>query len=518
MAVVYAARQQGPHGVGRVVALKVLSTDSDGHTREAFKREATIATRLEHANVVRTYDVGEHGAELYIAMELVMGASLARARNAPTPIAVALRIGCDVLNGLHAAHELRNVSGMSLGLVHQDVTPQNIMIGYDGVSKLLDFGVARLGALDRSRTETISGKPSYLAPEQLEGASLDRRVDIFALGIVLFEMLSGERLFARDSVALTYQAILSAEIPDLRAKRPDIPGPIAAVVSRALTRPVAGRFASAAEMRLALIEARVASGIPEADNDTVSEWVTRVCPPMFSADALEREILDSVPARLTVPDVGAVSAAMPRTTELEDADQPPTILRVAPRRTRAPILAGLGIALVLGASLALLRLRGDHPTSSVRPSTSVELVASTRPSIIEAPSALPPPTVLLPMPSASTEVNAAPRAIATVGVTRTVVAQRSASAAAPVPTIPQQEVEPVTTQTPSASPVSSRLSVYSNVWGHVLVDGKDIGTSPLREVAVPPGSHVVTVRTEDGEQTKTLLFEPKGDVKVKFVF
>jgi serine/threonine-protein kinase len=523
MAVVYAARQQGPHGVGRVVALKVLSIGSETAARESFKREANIATRLEHANVVRTYEIGEQGGELYIAMELVSGASLSRARQGPVPLAIALRIASDVLRGLHAAHELHNVEGMPLGLVHQDVTPQNILVGYDGVTKLLDFGVARLGAIDTSRTDTIRGKPSYLAPEQLEGGGLDRRVDVFALGIVLFEVLSGERLFARDSVARTYQAVLIDDIPDVRARRPEVPAPIAAVVSRALSRPAAGRFSSAEEMRVALTEARIASGIPEATNDTVADWVKATCPPAFSVDVLEREILESLPERATIPDPGALAAARELAPPVPSVAAPASGSR---RRGRAFAILGALVlmALVIG-GVALQRRRVADVSPSLPPSASAGPLASASPGAAPDLGSLAPP---LSIPSSSSSSSAASEVTRVPSVSsarlaaqpkRSLTAGSASAAPAPAPSTPQPDVDQAASRVASAAPVvASRLSVYSNVWGHVLVDGKDVGTSPLRAVPVAPGSHAVTVRTEDGEQTKTVQFDPSGDVKLKFVF
>src|SRR5581483_2952890 len=180
LATVFAARQLGARGATRVVALKVMATAlaDDPAAQQMFEREALIATRIEHPNIVRTYEVGEVSGEIFLAMELVQGAALSvLCGSSPggIPLPIAVRIACDVARGLHAVHELRDVDGALLGVVHQDVTPHNVIVDYDGAAKLLDFGVARMVSRDGSRTERVRGKPAYLAPEQVLLERIDRR-------------------------------------------------------------------------------------------------------------------------------------------------------------------------------------------------------------------------------------------------------------------------------------------------------------------------------------------------------
>lgn len=496
MATVYAARQEGPRGVGRLVALKLLSVGSSGEGLESFAREATIATRLEHPNVVRTYDVGEHAGELYIAMELAHGASVARARSQAVPIAIALRLVSDVLRGLHAAHELRNVAGSPLGLIHQDVTPQNIIVGYDGMTKLLDFGVARLVLVDSSRTDTVSGKPSYLAPEQLTGGRLDRRVDLFALGVVLFEMLAGQRLFARETIALTYQAVISDPIPDLRDVRPDVPPAIAAVVMRALSRPVAGRYATAEDMRIALEEARFAAAIPAASNEVVSDWITTTCPPLIDIGSLEREIIEGV----SEPD----SHPEPPPPAPDEIDE--TIATENKKRNWVVLgsaLFAVVVAVCIGGAVAIRARTKTEPISIASIPTAP---ASAVGAVAQAPQATPESTAP-PAPAG------APRA-GTTPLAKT----RGAVSAAPKTekTEPPAPVESASPTPPANEP--SRLSVYSNLWGKVSVDGKEVGNSPLRDLSVAAGSHVVTIRTAEGEQSKTVQCGSGATCPARFTF
>ena len=262
MAAVFAARQKGPLDLGRLVAVKVMSTAlvGDASYERLFLREAGIATRLEHPYVVRVYEVGEADGTLFIAMEFVHGASLralCNAVNGPLPLAIALRLLADTADALHAAHELCDAEGKPLSLVHQDVSPHNIMVTYDGVTKLLDFGVARIGAMDASRTETIRGKPAYLAQEQINSKRIDRRTDVFQLGIVAFELLTGEKLFAGETALEVYSAIGAGKIRQLASVAPNIPRAIADVCQRALSHepddryPSAEAFAQALERELA---------------------------------------------------------------------------------------------------------------------------------------------------------------------------------------------------------------------------------------------------------------------------
>lgn len=296
MASVFAARQTMFLGNSRLVALKLLHESlSEGDGLKAFRREATLSTRLSHPNIVRTYEVGVHNGHPFMAMELIdgftmstMAAQLERT-NILLPAPLVCRIVDDVLAGLHYAHELRNTDGTLLGLVHQDVTPHNVMVGFDGISRLLDFGVARLSLVDTSRTETVRGKPAYLAPEQLRGGRLDRRVDLFAVGVILHEMLSGTRLFKRDTIDQTYLAVLTETPPSLRARRPDISKPLDDLVERALAKDPAQRFESAAAMRDAI--ARL--GAPLATHTEAARWLETHHRRTFHLAELEREIRET---------------------------------------------------------------------------------------------------------------------------------------------------------------------------------------------------------------------------------
>src|SRR4051812_24033203 len=209
MGTVHYGRATTGTGLSRVVAIKRMHGDlaRDPSCLAMFQDELRLATRVRHPNVVATLDMVEQDGELLLVMEYVQGESLqdliARASIAGTrvPPAIAVSIVCGILQGLEAAHDAKNEAGEPLGIVHRDVSPENILVGRDGIARLLDFGIARgNGSKHVTRVGEIKGKPSYLAPEQiLHNQPLDRRVDVYGAAIVLWEALTGRRLFDGDT-------------------------------------------------------------------------------------------------------------------------------------------------------------------------------------------------------------------------------------------------------------------------------------------------------------------------------
>ncbi len=274
MAELFRARATGPAGFEREVVIKrILPTHGDdAEFIRMFEDEARILGLMHHPNVVEAYDFGEEGGTPYLALEYVDGPSLSRvlrtlrSTNRRMSPAIAAFIARDLCRALDYVHNLTDANGVRLDVIHRDVTPSNIVLASTGTVKLLDFGVASFrAAAQLSRTGTVKGKPAYLAPEQLEGKDLDGRVDLFALGIVLHEMLSLQHLFAGDSDFQTAKKVVEMPIPSLSAKRDDIPPELEAIVMRALQRDRRQRFSSAAEMSRALDEVVVASGLRHED-------------------------------------------------------------------------------------------------------------------------------------------------------------------------------------------------------------------------------------------------------------
>ncbi len=262
MAAVWAARLKGTRGFAKTVAIKTMlpTLSDDPLFEQMFLDEAQLAAQIHHPNVVEIMDLGEQEEILYQVMEYVDGESLATVlrtlskKKDRLPLEIAVRIVMDACRGLHAAHELKNVDGTLLGLVHRDISPQNIMITYDGVVKLVDFGVAKAAGRTTSETTAgqIKGKAPYMAPEQALGQRVDRRTDVFAMGIVLYQITTGKHPFRGENDIATLHNILHNELPSPRFVDAQFPRPLEAAINRALSRDVTKRFASAKDMADAL--------------------------------------------------------------------------------------------------------------------------------------------------------------------------------------------------------------------------------------------------------------------------
>jgi serine/threonine-protein kinase len=282
MATVYLARSTGMAGFEREVALKL----THGHLLHnpefvtALMDEARLAGRIRHPNVVSVHDVGEDGDRVYIVMDYVEGDSLAglqrkiKKRDALVPLPVALRILDDVLLGLHAAHELTDTDGSSMNVVHRDVTPHNILLGVDGVSRLTDFGVAKAASrLTNTATGLVKGKIAYLAPEQARGQRIDRTCDVWAAGVVAWELFSGMRLHEGLNDAALMLKIVREPPMRLSHLRSDLPKPLDEAVAGALTLDPRRRHPSAEAFADALVKAAASVGIARADARDVRDFI-----------------------------------------------------------------------------------------------------------------------------------------------------------------------------------------------------------------------------------------------------
>ncbi len=258
MAEIFLASAQGPEGFSKDVVIKVVRSflANDSQFVQMFIAEARLVSRLNHANVVQIFDFGKHGESFYLAMEYVRGASLwdlrkcCREKGVPFPPTLAAEIGAQVARGLQYAHALTE-NGQRIGVVHRDVTPHNVLLSFDGAVKLTDFGIAK-ATTTQTAPGMLKGKFAYMSPEQSRGEKVDARTDIFALGIVLWEMLTGGRLFDGDSDLAVLRAVQDTLIPPPQRLNPDVPPDLSDVVMKALARPLAERFQTAFEMEKAL--------------------------------------------------------------------------------------------------------------------------------------------------------------------------------------------------------------------------------------------------------------------------
>ena len=269
MASVWIARQTGKHGFRKLVAIKTILPRfaTEPKFQQMFIDEARIASRIEHVNVTQILDVGEQHGITYLVMEYVDGDALskmsraAQKKDKPIPLGVMLRILADTCAGLHAAHELKDEAGVPLGVIHRDVSPQNVLVTTKGVAKLIDFGIAK--ARDRlgedTKTDQVKGKVAYMAPEQALGRSMDRRADVWSVGAVLYQLLAGKAPYEGESEIQTLLSMSSGRPPP--PLPPSVPAPIAAIVRRTLSHSPDARYANAAELQEAIEKAMVEGGL-----------------------------------------------------------------------------------------------------------------------------------------------------------------------------------------------------------------------------------------------------------------
>jgi serine/threonine protein kinase len=319
MAEIFLARPTGSTSRDVLVVKRILPhLAEDEHFVTMFRDEADLASKVSHKNICRVQAFGEYSGTWFIAMEYLHGVPLSRMMTRLSKLGKMLdvRIVAGIIvqacEGLHAAHEARGPDGQLLGLVHRDVSPPNIMVCGDGAVKLLDFGIAKArGANSRTRTGTVKGKNAYMSPEQILGKPLDQRSDVFALAVVMYEMLAIRRLFHRDSDFLTFKAITEEPIPDIRERRPDLPPGMRAALLQAMARDANGRFDTA-----------------QAFGNAIRNAVATLGGPATPADL----------ARLLISDFGDEMVA--RDEILQAADEPAPPPRAARSTSPPPLPAG----------------------------------------------------------------------------------------------------------------------------------------------------------------------------------
>jgi serine/threonine protein kinase len=276
------ARATGLEGFTRHVVIKSIRPELAAEQKlvESFLEEARIAAALHHQNIVQVHDIGEQDGRYFFAMEYVHGEEvrqlIAKVRQSgeQVPVGHVVAIITATAAGLHHAHEQRSASGEPLGLVHRDVCPANILLGYDGSVKLCDFGMAK-AALRSSKTAsgTLKGKASYMSPEECMGKDIDRRTDTFALGIVLYELATAQRLFKGTNEFMTMAAIVEGDVPPPSTYRPDLPPALDEIVLRALAREPQARYQTAEDLRAALERFAIEHEL-RASNKALADYMT----------------------------------------------------------------------------------------------------------------------------------------------------------------------------------------------------------------------------------------------------
>jgi len=534
MAEVYLARQAGAAGFEKLVCLKRILPHlaRDRQFVGMFLNEARLAARLDHPNIVSIFDLGEANGNYFIAMEFIDGPSLravakrAHERGERLPIAEVVKIVSMAAGGLHYAHDLAGPDGKPLGLVHRDISPDNILVHRNGMAKVVDFGIAKAAnSSGMTRTGTLKGKVAYMPPEQLRGDALDRRADVFALGVVLYEMLGGKRPWEGDSEVSLIGRMMTEDPQPLSVPRPEAPAGLVAVLERALAKDRDARYASCHDLQADLDALLVSLGqaiTPARISDFAKAYAEPVQPPDESTgaamQALEAEMngtgaVRAVPARRPQPREA-------RTVVLPQPPPPPDRRGVAYGIAAFLCIAALGGA----AGYAFLQRRGafadvvpiERASVAPRPAEPVA-----EPATPQVQAAEPPPSEA---PAAATDAGAAPEpptviAQAAPAVAPAAVPPAPVPPALPIPPAAQspQIVKPKRTVPPAAPQpavqAKGELVLLIRPWARVEVDGQEIGVTPLNEpLMLAAGEHTVRLVNPDlgKDITRTVQITASG--------
>jgi len=363
MARVILARQRGPMGFEKVVVVKVIHPDfaSDQAAVGMLLDEARIAAAINHPHVVQTYELGEAAGTFYIVMEYLAGESLQRILKSTSAGAafdprMAARIVADAADGLHAAHELTDLQGHKLGLIHRDVSLGNIVVLYNGCTKVVDFGIAKTRDRVSSTTQRgqLKGKYAYMSPEQIRNEPMDRRSDVFSLGVVLWECLALRRLFHADTVPGILMQILEGKREAPSTFRPGVPPELDAIALQALEVDPARRFQTAADMQRALEDVIWQS---RCDAGDVHHYMTAV----FGDRMRKRQAMLAECARPSAPLLEPKDARFDDTSGIRP--QPPLPRALSPQRVvrhrrkrgwLAGVVFGLGAMIGVAAGVRLV--------------------------------------------------------------------------------------------------------------------------------------------------------------------
>jgi serine/threonine protein kinase len=398
VATVHLGRMTGPAGFSRTVAIKRLHPTfaKDPEFVAMFLDEARLAARIRHPNVVPTLDIVPTAGEMFIVMEYVEGAPLSfiarvlrlRLEKCPPAIAVGILVG--VLHGLHAAHEARGERGEALGVVHRDVSPQNILVGKDGIARVVDFGIAKaVGRLQTTRQGAVKGKVAYMSPEYLRGMAIDRRADVYAAAVVLWEILAGERLFDGDSDMSISAQVLQQVVDPPGRRASGVPASVDAVVMKGLQRLPEDRYATATEMAAALEQA-----LAPATAREIGAWAESFAGDLIQERAERIAEIESSSAEHSASSLAAVVGALPPKSPRPESLKATARVQHLPRRSRWPWLAAAAAVVAVAGGVALWQWR---------PGPARALPPAPLPSVATAP-----PPIPAPKPPETTKVEPTP--------------------------------------------------------------------------------------------------------------
>jgi len=506
MAEVYLARQAGAAGFEKLVCLKRILPHfaRDKQFVEMFLNEARIAARLDHPNIVSIFDLGEANGNYFIAMEFIDGPSLRAAarraleRGERLPIPEIVKIVSMAASGLHYAHDLTDAAGRPLGLVHRDISPDNILVHRNGTAKVVDFGIAKAASSSAlTRTGALKGKVAYMPPEQLRGDPLDRRADVFALGVVLYEMLGGKRPWASDSDVSLIGRIMTEEPPPLSTLRPDAPAGLIAVVDRALAKDRNARYSSCHDLQ-ADLEGLLLSLGQTITASRLSDFARSYADPVVAPDESTGAAMKALEAEMN--GTGSVPPLPSRRPPPPRREPRTVVIPSPPARDRRGFAYGLAaflsVAAIGGAAgyTWLLRRGEIHP----------DPIPVERAAVVEQPAPKPvPPEPEKPKPP---EPGPAPAATPTVFSDElipppTTDPPPAIAKAPPQPSVRRKtsaeadEDEESDEEEPEPMPVvtaKGELVLLIRPWARVEVDGQDVGVTPLNApLLLAAGQHTV---------------------------
>lgn len=375
---VYLARLTGPHNYERLLALKIIHEHlaEEQEFVDMFLDEANLASRLAHPNVVHVFELAREDDVLFMAMEYLHGQPLSQVyrrftENAePLPLDLVAWIGARAADGLHHAHELCDENGHRLCLVHRDVSPQNVIVTYDGQIKVVDFGIARAdGRLAQTALGQIKGKFSYMAPEQALGKAYDHRADLFALGATLYELAMGRRLFRGEDDMETLRKVISAEVPAPRSLDPAFPLALETILLRVLALDPERRHASANELARDLDAFAAAGGVKD-HAERLGELITEA---FHEERAKQEAALARLREQTVVESVGQHPTLPSDSTQLNSGlDQPAPEASTTQTGRRSRYWIGLALAAVIAIFILVSTRKNPNATATGR-DVSVEV-------------------------------------------------------------------------------------------------------------------------------------------------
>ncbi len=488
MAEIFAAERVGARDFRREVCIKRI-LPNQSHDRafvEMFIDEARICSRLRHSNIVSIDDFGEIDGQLFACMEWVNGVDASKVlRTLATqgqlfPVDAAFFLASEVLRALEYAHGKRD-GGRQLQIVHRDVSPHNVLVSFIGEVKLTDFGIARAASrLHQTQGDLVKGKLAYMAPEQALGKPLDGRVDVFAVGVMLYELLAGRRPYSGSHHDIVLAAMQSQRTP-IRVLRPELSEAMAAVVDRLLEPDPDRRFLNASDALDAIASLNVGSGqraLAALMGELYPNQGSVVTPRMSSPTPIHGATGAAALGHADTISLNASALAGPNGTELSPRAAP-VALPPAPAAAPIPVpppaprrwpLIALGVIAFLAvmstvALASYVLAQREEPAPSAAAPAPAPASASARPELPAEPLRAPVPEPVAPPPAV-------------------------AAPAAPTP-----------------APASATLSVVPVPWGHITIDGRTV--SPRQRVILPAGSHRVVVRQDEGRSaSRTVTLAP----------